>query len=325
MKCNQVAITVCTVLCILAVLSGCATVPNGTVTRSGGRTSSFKGSPEEPSTNKHHRSSESFVGSDMKRFLGSQSISALPTEYLISDLGVRYTPHQFKIMDSWKGRLHGHHFELTIYQYQPVPPSTVVPGIIVAESIDGKVKQAVMPSYNAVWVEKFTGSTVVFQGRSSMGTVSKWFVLNLDTGAFKRDTNANSDTNASNYIIGLAHHYRVRSYLTHFVLENVKIGSQISFVVAPHGDMSTEYMNPHIVRRSQNRFFITLRNMSPGKYPMNRRIPLKKNPYATAMELTKDGSNVTVVIDLKKTTSSFQIGLSGGFIVTVLFHNRPNA
>ena len=151
-----------------------------------------------------HGATPSFRGTDVQRFVGSKAISALPTGYDITEMKMKYTPGNFVILDSWSGMLDGHRFVLTIYRHKADR------AIVVANSYDGKVKQAFMPTYSGLLIRNFTGSMVVCE-YSPAG----WFALNLQNGTLVQGQAAAKlsgfypKMKGPDYVLGLPKRYPV--------------------------------------------------------------------------------------------------------------------
>lgn len=114
-------------------------------------------------------------------------------------------------------------------------------------------------------------------------------------------------------------HHLHQGHSYHFTMENILVGNQIGVVVAPHGNMATEFVDPHITHTRSEQFIVTFKNMSPGKFKTNKWITLKNNRIATSMKLTKEGYDLRMTLSLKSNIHSFQPSGAGGFVIGFIF------
>ncbi|MHB1683342.1 MAG: hypothetical protein ACYCYO_11075 [Bacilli bacterium] len=108
----------------------------------------------------------------------------------------------------------------------------------------------------------------------------------------------------------------------HYTLENVLIeDNAIDIVVAPHGNMATEFVDPYITHTIPKQFVVTFKNMSPGKVKTNKKIVLSKNNFATSVKWIGHGNSLQMILFLKPKIGSFDFGGSGGFMMVFSFHH----
>ncbi|KLU62784.1 hypothetical protein CEB3_c08740 [Peptococcaceae bacterium CEB3] len=55
-------------------------------------------------------------------------------------------------------------------------------------------------------------------------------------------------------------------------LENMLVLGGEIYLITTHGNMATEYSDPHITQTNPQQFVVILKNIKPGKYPINQKI-----------------------------------------------------
>lgn len=99
--------------------------------------------------------------------------------------------------------------------------------------------------------------------------------------------------------------------MSQLILGNIIVlGSSIDLVTT-HGDMATEYSNPHITQTNPQQFIVFLKNIEPGKYAVNQKI-LFDTGLASDLVILPDNKGLKFVFTLRRKVTSFQTGIAGG-------------
>lgn len=101
-------------------------------------------------------------------------------------------------------------------------------------------------------------------------------------------------------------------------LENIQIGDKSVLFNTTHGNMRVAFADPHIENGNPNRFVVTLVNMVPGKYAVNKTTRLQTH-WASSMTLVQDGQNLIAKFDLLPSIVRFTSAIGAGQMALYTF------
>lgn len=84
--------------------------------------------------------------------------------------------------------------------------------------------------------------------------------------------------------------------------------------------MAQAYNNPTITpMETPHKFVVTLNNVSPGKFPVNTQISINED-WGKQAKLIPHGNNLVLECTLNHSINKFQMGIAGGYMITVNFN-----
>lgn len=101
-------------------------------------------------------------------------------------------------------------------------------------------------------------------------------------------------------------------------LQRIQVVSNGVIFVLTHGDMLQVYENPHITGGRRPTFVVTLRNVDPGRYPLNHTTMVHSN-WATDMTLSHVGPDLRAVFHLHPGIKTVTTAVGFGDTIQFMF------
>lgn len=102
-------------------------------------------------------------------------------------------------------------------------------------------------------------------------------------------------------------------------LENMLVLGGEIYLITTHGNMATEYSEPHITQTDPLQFVVILKNIKPGKYPINQKIHFDTGLLESDLVIFPDQKGLKFVFTLRYKAKDFHIGISHGDTIIISF------